>query len=55
MQSLDVNMGQPPSAYLNAKSPVERHDALTDTLPVLSVGLNWTPSPSTTAEPAALS
>lgn len=27
-----MNKGQPPSAYLNAKSPVERHDALADTL-----------------------
>lgn len=34
-------MGQPPSAYLNTKSPVERHDALTDTLLLQSVGLDW--------------
>ncbi|KAM3587398.1 uncharacterized protein V6R79_004330 [Siganus canaliculatus] len=34
-------MGQPPSAYLNAKSPVVRHDALTDTLLLRRVGLDW--------------
>lgn len=49
-----MNMGQPPSAYLNTKSSVERHDALTDTLLLQSVGLDWKNSPSTTAKPAAL-
>lgn len=49
-----MNMGQPPSAYLNTKSPVERHDALTDTLLLRAVGLDWKRSPSTTAKPAAL-
>lgn len=38
--SLKFNEGQPPSAYLNAKSPVERHDALADTLLVRLSG-NW--------------
>lgn len=38
--SLKFNEGQPPSAYLNAKSPVERHDALADTL-LVRVSGNW--------------
>nr|XP_046235494.1 cytoskeleton-associated protein 4 [Scatophagus argus] len=43
-------MGRPPSAYLNVKSPVERHEALTDTLLVRSGGLDWKHPPSTTAK-----
>ncbi|KAF1372288.1 hypothetical protein PFLUV_G00263710 [Perca fluviatilis] len=41
-------MGQPPSAYLNnkKKAPVERHDALADTLLVQLVGLDWKHTPS---------
>ncbi|KAI9543165.1 hypothetical protein NQZ68_014096 [Dissostichus eleginoides] len=50
MPQPEFYMGQPPSAYLNTKSPVERHDALPDTLPVLLVGLDWKHSPSTTAK-----
>lgn len=43
-------MGQPPSAYLDAQSPVERHDALADTLLLRLVGLDWKHPPSTTAK-----
>lgn len=43
-------MGQPPSAYLDAQSPVERHDALPDTLLLRLVGLDWKHPPSTTAK-----
>lgn len=38
-----LNEGRPPSAYLNSKSPVESHDALTDTLLLGTFG----PSPAT--------